>query len=159
MRSPSGKHMCLHRESFHWVSTAELVAEVYCTSVVLDEDQVKDALIAAFVLGDVLDDPQFRRKAMDFLIFKCPEWDNIFSFPTLGDVWKKTPPDSPLRRYVIQHIVNKLNRTEFARDIALFPVELTQELAIATIKQCKILSDKESVKSLQAMFYPDKITV
>lgn len=78
--------MCLHRESFHWVSTGELVAEVYCTSVVLDEDQVKDALIAAFVLGDVLDDPQFRRKAMDLLILKCSEWDNIFSFPTLGDV-------------------------------------------------------------------------
>lgn len=135
-----------------WASTSELDIETE------DPDLQLSGLIDLFILGDVLDDYQFRNATMEQLIATTLGSTHSFSFEQLDKVYAATVAGSPLRLFVVWWLLVNMNHRHFKSNVAQYPAELVQEVAVANLERHAQLTDKESVRLLRVLVKPEKDT-
>ena len=97
---------------------------------------------------------------MDMLSLSTGNWTQTLSLTTTYRIWSATPKGSPLRKFYIHYLINRIDRPGFAETVADYPTELMQELALAFMQRTKIVADrKDSVKDLQDAFHTNKCTL
>jgi hypothetical protein len=121
-----------------------------------DAEKVKhsalDAAIELYLLGDILDDICFRNKMMDVLV--CHDLKRVPSTNTLRELWKRTPPTSPLRKMYIDRFILRVNREGFAQNLKGYPQELVQEIALSSLKRLETKTLKAFTAELVSFLEP-----
>lgn len=84
---------------------------------------------------------------------------HVFGIDQLNRVYASTPASSPLRQFTVWWVLNNVSQDTLKSDIAHYPAELVQELALASLERTVILTDKESVKLLKVIIKREKETV
>jgi hypothetical protein len=121
-----------------------------------DPEQQLAELIGMFILGDVLDDYQLRNATMERLITTVLGGTHVFGLDQLDRVYAATVAGSPLRQFVVWWMLVNVSHDSLKADIAQYPAELVQELALASLERTAVLTDKESVRLLKAVIKPEK---
>ena len=85
----------------HWVNTGKLVIEPYRCERFHDFHEQK-SLIEAFILGDLLDDSEYRQHVLAIIIAGLPSWTNFLSGDLIPRIWTATQSGSPLRTFALR---------------------------------------------------------
>lgn len=136
-----------------WVYTSHLNVDAE------GPDQQLAALIGMFILGDFLNDYQLRNATMDLLITTVLGGTHVFSLDQLNRVYAATPASWPLRQFAVWWVLANVSQKDLKSNIAQYPAEFVQELALAALKQTpflKPLKDKDSARVLRAIIKPEK---
>ena len=136
-----------------WVYTSHLSINAE------DPGQQLDDLIGMFILGDFLNDYQLRNATMDLLITTILGSTHVFGLDQLDRVYAATPTGSPLREFTVWWVLANVSQADLYINIARYPAELVQELALAVLRRSPILEDKESVKVLREIIKPEKESI
>lgn len=118
-----------------WIYSDE-VSEVTATQEEESEEKAAEdkRLMEIYVLGDTLDDVALRNRVV--LMF----WKRMRSYKFLPSaevwqwVWGSLPQGSLMRRMVVDVLVSRLCRKDFALKVSQYPPELVQEIAVATME-------------------------
>lgn len=124
-----------------------------------DPDKQLADLIGMFILGDVLDDHQLRNATMQCLITTTLGSTHSFSVDQLDKVYAATPVGSPLRQFVVWWLLVNVKHDSLKDNVAQYPEELVQELALASLERTAVLNDRESVRLLKLVIKPEKEAV
>lgn len=84
----------------HWLHSGSVVPEVYLGKAI-EEEEEKEALVEAFIIGDFLDDASLRRAALDVLVGGPGKWKYVTSYALNHRIYDATPPASPLRKFIV----------------------------------------------------------
>jgi hypothetical protein len=133
-----------------WVYTSQFHVDAE------DPEQQLTELIGMFILGDVLDDYQLRNATMERLITSVLGCTHVFGLDQLDRVYAATVAGSPLRQFVVWWMLVNVSHDSLKADIAQYPAELVQELALASLERTAVLTDRESVRLLKAIVKPEK---
>jgi hypothetical protein len=134
---------------FDWIYTSQIQLE--CE----DARQKQDIYVAIYTLGDMLGDYQLRNAAIERLIENLPFAAAPPSIELFRQVYQFTSVGSPLRRYLVDSTILKGSRRTLNGNMAKFPAEFAQELAVALLNQTPVVSRKDIVKILRGSFKPE----
>jgi hypothetical protein len=115
-------------------------------------DAALDAAVELYLLGDVLDDIRLRNTVMNVLV--CNDWVRVPSRDTLHNVWKRTPPSSPLRKMVVERLVMRSDRVFLAKIVGVYPPELVQEVAVLAVTRIGISKEESFTSKLESFLEP-----
>jgi hypothetical protein len=71
----------------------------------VSESEDQWSCVEAYLLGDFLDDVEFRKAVLNKLVFDIARWKTHFSAALVTRVWTKTPAGSVFRTFVLQLMV------------------------------------------------------
>jgi hypothetical protein len=106
----------------------------------VDEDV--EMAIKLNLLGDVLDDVRLRNRTIKALTSLSAINKKAPNAADTKAIWANTTTKSLLRKWVVGEMIMRGNRDRFERDIADYPPELVQEVALKLLKQKATTSSK-----------------
>lgn len=143
---------------FHWAYTGKLSPEVFW-----EEDEVctvrdQQAYFYVYVLGDLLDDIDLRKRTLDICISKSVSWKYIPNPAACDDIWEKTSQGSPLRAFIVEWKASQQSNGSFADRVGELPKEFLQEMAVLLMEQRNV--EKESAEEfatrIRAKLLPER---
>jgi len=152
LRSSDGKQRAIRlpetsvRDSqayVHWIYTSQIEVEGD------DADKKHDDHIDMYILGDLLDDYQLRNAALEKLIMNLPFAMYHPGIVVITHVYECTPVGSPLRKLLVDRKICRGDRDDFAADLHKYPVEFTQEVALALMSQTAFTSRLSLIRRLK----------
>ena len=104
-------------------------------STTLAASDVVDRLIGLYLLGDVLDDVKLRNYTLRLIIavIKGPRF--LLHPMQCHRVWRRTVPNSPLRKYVVDLVVTLSSPEVFRNRSAEYPMDLVLQAAIVLMER------------------------
>lgn len=114
----------------HWVYTGEVVPEVKWNVPEADADQALSAYIAAYILGDVLDDHRLGECAIETMIDKCPGKSGVPGGEWCTAIWEQTSVSSPLRIFLVRFTWDYMTTEQFATLLPTYPREFLEQSAL-----------------------------
>lgn len=106
----------------------------------VDEDV--EMAIKLNLLGDVLDDVRLRNRTIKALTSLSAINKKAPNAADTKAIWAETTTRSLLRKWVVGEMIMRGNRDRFERDVADYPPELVQEVALKLLKQKATTSSK-----------------
>jgi len=92
-------------------------------------------MVDMYLLGDMLDDIKLRNKVLAALT-SYVVLDRIQpGAQEISVFWDRTTPNSPLRKWTVDVTIMRFNRKLFQDDIADYPAEFVQLLAVELMQQ------------------------
>lgn len=139
----------------HWVYTGEIVPEVLWHVPEADADQALLSCIAAYILGDVLDDENLRECAIETMIEKCPGKSSVPDGEWCTAIWEQTSKGSTLRKFMIRFTWNYMDTQQFSKDRSTYPKEFLEEFALwAMCTNQNRFSDSKFQSNMRAVLFP-----
>jgi hypothetical protein len=80
-----------------------------------------------YLLADLLDDFKLRNKTMEILVTQMRSLPHPH---TIWRVYERTASKSLMREMLVDKVIMRIDRSDFARDIGEYPPEFVQEVAI-----------------------------
>jgi hypothetical protein len=103
-------------------------------------------LIELYLLGDVLDDMEFRNKALDSLNAAVCNEMKFFSAKHCHLIWEHTAPNSPLQKWTVDAFLTLFHHSIMAQEGHLFPAEFVLQVAIKAMDMMKVrTADKQGL--------------
>ena len=96
------------------------------------------AMVKLYLLADVLDDIKLRNKTLMALSSYASIDQTIPGSGSISYLWDRTTSNSPLRRWVVDATILKLDRPSFERTITRFPAEFVQQAALKLLQQTPV---------------------
>jgi len=112
---------------------------VYSDSFPVGDDEteekrgIRHLWIDLYLLGDSLDDIQLRNQTMEELYEGMDDETDLPDSCFIAKAWSSTPPSSLMRKLLVDHIVTYLSKDGLARNVATYPPELVQQIAVAAL--------------------------
>jgi hypothetical protein len=125
----------------------------YGNILVCREDANKpfQMLLKTSLLGDKFLDVKLRNKVMK-AVASHSYVEGVCPGPTsISLVWDGTAPNSPLRNWIIDEYLLRTDRAYFKKNIARFPAEFTQQLALKFMEQTPAV-ERDIVRSKTAVY-------
>ena len=129
----------------HWSYTGDLVVEDDATKA----DRGMN-LARMYIVGDVLDDVKLRNSATQLLNalviaqgFFCPRVIRL--------VWENTAPSSSLRKWTVDTAILAINRKDFAKNAARYPVEFMSAMALEALQHISPITRKEREREFTSL--------
>lgn len=121
----------------------------------VSESEDQWSCVEAYLLGDFLDDAEFRKAVLNKLVFDIARWKTHFSAALVTRVWTKTPAGSVFRTFVLQLMVARWNRERFVQDTKgqELPEEFVAQLVSVASGRVDIASMGECVNKMRAMYH------
>lgn len=129
------------QEYCSWIYSSKIAVGT-CTqaSALAEKGNELQRLMYLHILGDELDDIQLRNKA-NVELFKAMQKSNAIPDAQLNKmVWESTMPGSLLRKLLVDAIVARFTRHEFAAAVSQYPAECVQEIAVAALQAAPVSS-------------------
>jgi hypothetical protein len=116
-------------EKFHrWIYAKTIFQNAdFCFSET-DQPEGVNALLYLHSLGEYLQSPGFINTTIDCHFESC---QSLLKSGTIIECWKRSSPDSSLRRLVLDHIIYNSTKYEFQQYIKELLPDIVQEVAIA----------------------------
>lgn len=96
------------------------------------------AMVKLYLLADVLDDIKLRNKTLMALSSYASIDQTHPGAALIGYLWDRTASNSPLRRWVVDATILKLDHAVFERTITQFPAEFVQQVALKLLQQTPV---------------------
>ena len=121
----------------------------------MSESEDQWSCVEAYLLGDFLDDAEFRKAVLNKLVFDIARWKTHFSAALVTRVWTKTSAGSAFRTFVLQLMVARWNRERFVQDTKgqELPEEFVAQLVSVASGRVDIASMGECVNKMRAMYH------
>jgi hypothetical protein len=100
-------------------------------------------MIQLYLLGDKLDDMGLRNKALKALHSYASIDDVQPAVVDIELIWRELPPNSLLREWAIDVTISRLSRKGAKDDVARYPSEFAQELALKLLQQTPLVAKKD----------------
>jgi hypothetical protein len=130
VRLPEVRRPHVFRTYVDWTYSGELVFEDQT-----NEKSVLTELIDLYLLGDMLDDVKLRNMTIQTLTSQVATTDWIPGCSDYNLIWENTTSNSPLRRWALDTLVALLDIEALERNIANYPADLTQQIAVKFMHQ------------------------
>ena len=113
----------------------------------VSESEDQWSCVEAYLLGDFLDDVEFRKAVLNKLVFDIARWKIHFSAALVTRVWTKT--------LVLQLMVARWNRERFVQDTKgqELPEEFVAQVVSVASGRVDIASMGECVNKMRAMYH------
>jgi hypothetical protein len=126
----------------------------YSGNLVVEDDATKSDrgmnLARMYIVGDVLDDVKLRNSATQLLNalviaqgFFCPRVIRL--------VWENTAPSSSLRKWTVDTAILAINRKDFAKNAARYPVEFMSAMALEALQHIAPITRKEREREFTSL--------
>jgi hypothetical protein len=117
---------------------------VYGDILVHGEDMGENMreMVKLYLLGDELDDVKLRNKVLKALSHYRSADRLLPGLGSIDFIWSRTTPSSPLRMWIIDGMMMKYPRPWIEDNLAKYPAELMQQIALKFIQQTPHVSDK-----------------
>lgn len=112
-----------------------LFKETYFDSTTLAASDVVDRLIGLYLLGDVLDDVKLRNYTLRLMTAVIKGSRFLLHPMQCHRVWRRTVPNSPLRKYVVDLVVTLSSPEVFRNRSAEYPMDLVLQAAIVLMER------------------------
>lgn len=89
-------------------------------------DSTYQMLFKLYELGDFIDDPGLRYKALFQLVEHARGWP---SPDIISDAWISAFDDSLLQRFIVSKLANRVDKGDFKNGMDVYPDDLMRELA------------------------------
>lgn len=119
----------------------------------VDEDV--EMAIKLNLLGEVLDDVRLRNRTIKALTSLSVMNKKAPNAADTKVIWANTTSKSLLRKWVVGEMIMRGNRDRFERDVADYPPELVQEVALKLLKQKATTSSKSFQAALSEYLEAD----
>jgi hypothetical protein len=123
----------LFRTYVNWLYTGKICWSPTPTATAQDHSN----LIEAYILGDFLDDTEFRKLVMQFMVAGMSVWEAQFEDDHILRIWEATPEDSPLRNYTLVWMASKWRHGEVSEMVKRhnLPNQFFEQFAVVAM-QC-----------------------
>lgn len=131
---------------------------VYTSRVSVDEERLVDeqiTLMDMYIFGDIIDGYQLRNITMERLIHNVRDCKYFPEAQCFDKVYAATPTGSPLRRFLVEWILYRASRKALAGEMAKWPAEFAQDLALAAVTQVPSTRKTDSVDLMRKGFVPE----
>ena len=103
-----------------------------------------------YIVGDVLDDVKLRNSATQLLNalvvahgFFCPRVIRL--------IWENTAASSSLRKWTVDTAILAINRKDFAKNAARYPVEFMSAMALEALQKISPIMRKEREREFTSL--------
>lgn len=102
-----------------------------------------EMMIKLYLLGDKLEDIKLRNKALKALHSHATIDKLHPGYGNIKVIWAATPPNSLLRKWVLDVTILRLCREHFEKRLADYPSEFVRELALKSLQQIPVVTEKD----------------
>lgn len=134
---------------------------VYSGKMAINKDGSPDnkpqtmLVLDIWILGDVLDDDLFRNQAMKLCIEKFAAWNMLPSVKEVKHVWESTTPSSQLRKMLVDIMVARSKRADFAEFVNHYPRDFVETIAVLLMHQKPFLQWTEFAENAHKYLEPE----
>lgn len=125
----------------HWAHTG--IFAMGCCSFDENHDAHEQrACIEAYILGDFLDDPEYRAHVMSIIIAKLSSWRRYISNDLIRRIWGLTHSASPLRTFALHWMLGRHSEFSLAHlECRSLPREFLAEVLSLAMKCSTSVTD------------------
>lgn len=105
-----------------------------------DKTAEKSLLIELHILGDKLDDIDVRNQAKRMLLDSMERHNSLCDHSHVNRIYESTLPGSLVRKMLVDVVISRQLRSDFAENISDNPAEFVQEVAIAALGVAPVIS-------------------
>lgn len=150
VRLPEASHV-IFRVYAAWIYSGKLAVDILEGTPNV-ETKEQESLLKSWLLGDFLNDLRFRDQVMKTFVEK--QWDTLPNGNLLKHIYNCKPPDSLLRKMLVESMCLLVDRESFASYGANYPQEFVLGIAVSLMKQLGSASHQSFVGRLHKYIEP-----
>jgi len=132
VRLPEARSTQAFQKYMDWTYTSDVDLDP-----TLDLCRKDRLLIDLYLLGDVLDDVKLRKKTLQLLNTALCSDEGFLSTANCNRIWEHTPPDSSLRKWIVDAYVTLCDHEIMATCGTSFSAEFVLQVAIKALEEIK----------------------
>jgi hypothetical protein len=117
------------------------------------ESEDQWSCVEQYILGDFLDDAEFRKNVVLNLIREIEHWTTQYAAALVMRIWTTTPSESVLRTLILERTLAKWNREHFVQDAKKeqAPKDFVLQVESLALSRVGTLSTGQWLEKLRAM--------
>lgn len=112
--------------------------DVLTTSATEGSRGQRRVMVELYLLGDLLDDIRFRNETMRALNSYAIIEKMHPNEDAVDLIWSSTPPNSLLRKWIVDLTILRLSRKNFELSVANYPAEFVRDIALKLMQQTSV---------------------